>query len=45
MARTGRPTAQITLTDEELAVIDGLVPPGNMVSPFYQADWGPHLYR
>ena len=35
----------VTLTEEELAVIDGLVPPGSMVSPFYQADWGPHLYR
>ena len=35
----------IILAGEELAVIDGLVPPGQMLSPFYQADWGPHLYR
>jgi aryl-alcohol dehydrogenase-like predicted oxidoreductase len=25
--------------------IDALVPPGRMVSPFYEADFGPHPYR
>ncbi len=35
----------VTLKDEDLAVIDGLVPSGQMVSPFYQADFGPHQYR
>jgi aryl-alcohol dehydrogenase-like predicted oxidoreductase len=35
----------VTLNEEDLAVIDGLVPSGQMVSPFYQADFGPHQYR
>lgn len=34
-----------TLTDEDRAAIDALVPPGRMVSPFYEADFGPHQYR
>jgi aryl-alcohol dehydrogenase-like predicted oxidoreductase len=29
----------------ELQAIDELVPAGGMVSPFYQADFGPHPYR
>ena len=35
----------VTITDEDRATIDGLVPPGRMVSPFYEADFGPHQYR
>lgn len=35
----------ITFTDEELATIDEIVPPGRMVSPFYEADFGPHQFR
>ncbi len=35
----------VSFTDDELAKIDEIVPPGQMVSPFYQADFGPHLYR
>lgn len=35
----------ITLTEDERAVVDALVPPGRMVSPFYEADFGPHQYR
>ena len=35
----------VTFTDEELATIDELVPPGRMVSPFYEADFGPHQFR
>lgn len=35
----------VTLTAEDQAVIDSLVPPGRMVSPFYEADFGPHQYR
>jgi hypothetical protein len=35
----------ISLTAEDRAVIDGLVPPGRMASPFYEADFGPHQYR
>jgi aryl-alcohol dehydrogenase-like predicted oxidoreductase len=35
----------LTVADEDRAKIDDLVPPGRMVSPFYEADFGPHLYR
>lgn len=35
----------VTITDEERARVDELVPPGQMVSPFYEADFGPHVYR
>jgi len=35
----------VTLTDDDRAAIDELVPPGRMVSPFYEADFGPHPYR
>ncbi len=35
----------VTITDEDRAAIDALVPPGRMVSPFYEADFGPHQYR
>jgi aryl-alcohol dehydrogenase-like predicted oxidoreductase len=35
----------VALTPADLAAIDRLVPPGRMVSPFYQADFGPHPYR
>jgi aryl-alcohol dehydrogenase-like predicted oxidoreductase len=35
----------VRLTDEDRAAIDRLVPPGDAVSPFYEADFGPHLYR
>ncbi len=36
---------EVTISDDDREVIDHLVPPGRMVSPFYQADFGPHLYR
>jgi len=35
----------VTITDEDRAAVDALVPPGRMVSPFYEADFGPHQYR
>ncbi len=35
----------ISITDEDRAAVDALVPPGRMVSPFYEADFGPHQYR
>ena len=34
--------AQGTVQDK---AIDALVPPGGVVSPFYNADFGPHRYR
>lgn len=35
----------VTLNAEDMAAIDQLVPPGRMVSPFYEADFGPSQYR
>jgi aryl-alcohol dehydrogenase-like predicted oxidoreductase len=35
----------IEITDEDRARVDAIVPPGRMVSPFYEADFGPHRYR
>lgn len=35
----------VTITDDDRAAVDALVPPGRMVSPFYEADFGPHQYR
>ena len=35
----------VSLTADDLAAIDQLVPPGRMVSPFYEADFGPSQYR
>ena len=35
----------LTIAEEDRAKIDSLVPPGRMVSPFYEAEFGPHQYR
>ncbi len=35
----------VVLTAEDRRRIDGLVAPGDMVSPFYEADFGPHPQR
>ena len=35
----------VTVTDEDRAAIDKVIPPGQSVSPFYEADFGPHRYR
>lgn len=35
----------VTISADDRAAIDALVPPGRMVSPFYEADFGPHQYR
>jgi aryl-alcohol dehydrogenase-like predicted oxidoreductase len=35
----------VRLSQADLETIDQLVPPGGMVSSFYQADFGPHRYR
>lgn len=35
----------VTLTADDRAAVDALVPPGRMVSPFYEADFGPHQFR
>jgi aryl-alcohol dehydrogenase-like predicted oxidoreductase len=35
----------VAVTEEDRRQIDELVPPGGMISPFYEADFGPHRYR
>ncbi|MCK9517906.1 MAG: aldo/keto reductase [Dehalococcoidia bacterium] len=37
--------AEIDITDADRAAVDALVPPGGMVSPFYEARFGPHPHR
>jgi len=36
---------EIDLGPEDLEQIDQLVPPGRMISPFYEADFGPAKFR
>lgn len=36
---------EVSLSAETLAALDELFPPGRMTSPFYEANFGPHLYR
>ena len=35
----------VEITDEDRRRIDEIIPPGRMVSPFYEADFGPHPHR
>jgi aryl-alcohol dehydrogenase-like predicted oxidoreductase len=35
----------VEVTEEERKRIDEVVPPGRMVAPFYEADFGPHRFR
>jgi aryl-alcohol dehydrogenase-like predicted oxidoreductase len=35
----------VTITAEDRAAVDRLVPPGRMASPFYEADFGSSKYR
>ncbi|MCW5849436.1 MAG: aldo/keto reductase [Anaerolineae bacterium] len=35
----------VTITAEDRARIDEIALPGRMVSPYYEAEFGPHLYR
>ena len=39
------PAADIEITEEDTRAIDALIPPGQMVAPFYEADFGPHRFR
>ena len=36
---------EVQITEEDRQRIDDVIPPGRMVSPFYEADFGPHRYR
>ncbi|HBY96516.1 MAG: aldo/keto reductase [Ardenticatenaceae bacterium] len=35
----------VTLTEADLAGVDRIVPPGQMIVPYYDADFGPHQFR
>ena len=35
----------VELTEDDLQAIDGLIPPGQNVAPYYEADFGPHRFR
>ena len=37
--------ASVEITAEDCAAVDKLVPPGRMVSPFYEANFGPSEFR
>ncbi len=39
------PAAEVGITEEDARAIDALIPPGQMVAPFYEADFGPHGFR
>jgi aryl-alcohol dehydrogenase-like predicted oxidoreductase len=36
---------EVTISDADREKVDEIVPPGSSVSPFYEADWGPHPHR
>jgi aryl-alcohol dehydrogenase-like predicted oxidoreductase len=36
---------EVKITDEDRAKVDATVPKGGMVAPYYEADFGPHLFR
>lgn len=35
----------VTVTDQDRDAIDNLVPPGRMIAPYYEANFGPHPFR
>ncbi len=37
--------ADFALTEEDCRAVDAIIPPGRMVSPYYEANFGPHPYR
>jgi aryl-alcohol dehydrogenase-like predicted oxidoreductase len=37
--------ADVTLSEQALADVDEVIAPGHMVSPFYEADFGPNRFR
>ena len=36
---------QVKLSDEDRLRLDEVAPPGRAISPYYEADFGPHAYR
>ena len=37
--------ADVQVTAEDCKRVDAVVPPGRMVAPYYEADFGPHRFR
>ena len=37
--------AELSITSEAFEAVDRIIPPGRMVAPFYEADFGPHRFR
>ena len=37
--------AEVALTEEDMDQVDQVIAPGQMVAPFYEADFGPHRFR
>ena len=35
----------VTITDEDRAQVDDMIPPGRMAAPFYEASFGPSQFR
>ncbi len=38
-------SAEVSVTDEDRKRVDQVIPKGHMVSPFYEAEFGPHPHR
>ena len=36
---------EVALSEEDREQIDVIAPPGEMIAPFYEGDWGPHPHR
>ena len=45
MKRRGATAAEVTITDEDRKAVDHIVRPGTHISPYYEADFGPHPFR
>ena len=37
--------AALTLTQADFDAVDQVIPPGRMVAPYYEANFGPHRFR
>ncbi len=37
--------AEVELDESDMSAVDAVIPPGHMVAPFYEADFGPHGFR
>ncbi len=35
----------VSISDDDRAKVDAVIPPGRMVAPYYEADFGPHQFR